>query len=123
MSGWVATAGGLWDLRLNAPSKWFLASHPRMTICKTKIQRRSLRSPEDVGIGFVAFSVMATELEQTACQLRGGEGELGKRAGKWELSGDSAVFWSRFFPPIATKRLPQMRHFVRQMVFPPRNAS
>ena len=46
----VAAAGGLWDLRPNAPSKWFLASHARITICKTKIQRSNLCSP--AGFGF-----------------------------------------------------------------------
>ena len=60
MSGWVATAGGLWSLRLNAPSRWFLASQARMTICKTKIHRSSLRSLEGAGVGLLVLSVMAT---------------------------------------------------------------
>ena len=60
MSGWVATAGGLWSLRLNAPSRWFLASQARMTTCKTKIHRSSLRSLAGAGVGLLVLSVMAT---------------------------------------------------------------
>ena len=63
----VATAGGLWNLRLNAPSKWFLASQARITICKTKIQRSNLCSP--VGLELLVFSVMAYLMEQKACQV------------------------------------------------------
>ena len=69
MSGWVATAGGLWGLRLNAPSKWFLASQARMTTCKTRIQRSSLRSPVGTGFGLLELSVMATVHKQTSCQV------------------------------------------------------
>ena len=70
VSGWVGTAGGLWALRLNAPSRWFLASQAKITICKTKTHRSSLRSPEGAGAGLLALSVMAIPMEQTACQVR-----------------------------------------------------
>ena len=70
VSGWVATAEGwVWLLRLNAPSKWFLASQPRITTCKTKIQRSRRRSFDGAGTGLLALSVMATSIEQTACQV------------------------------------------------------
>ena len=70
VSGWVGTAGGLWALRLNAPSRWFLASQAKITICKTKTHRSNLRSPEGAGAGLLVLSVMATCMEQTACQVR-----------------------------------------------------
>ena len=69
VSGWVGTAGGLWALRLNAPSRWFLASQAKITICKTKTHRSNLRSPEGAGAGLLALSVMATSLEQAPCQV------------------------------------------------------
>ena len=70
VSDWVATAGGLRDLRLNAPSSWLLASQAKITTCKTKTHRSSLRSPVEARSGLLALSVMATPMEQTPCQVR-----------------------------------------------------
>ena len=81
----VATAvGWLWLLRLNAPSKWFLASQPRIMICRTRTQRTIRRSRVKRACRFWVASLMATGLVQMPCQEGGRTGARVFRAG---LSG------------------------------------
>ena len=114
MSDWVATAGGLRDLRLNAPSRWFLASQAKITTCKTKTHRSSLRSPVEARSGLLALSVMATPMEQTPCQVRETREKRRKIAGYPEMFAEPYVRISHGRKsPLGQNARGPLRHFVR----------
>lgn len=83
--------------RWDVPSKWFLASHASMATCKTRI---SHSNPRPCGFGAtggtgggvgevdeVNSSVMATRLEQVACQVLEETGKTAEALGNTVLPG------------------------------------